>query len=728
VNGGLVTLPFAMPTNLTVTLQSGAPGELTVPPGVVISAGQTNGYFDLTVINDPGLDGSQSVLIEASAPGFTTAATVVTVHDNETATLSILAPSPLGEGAGVVPATLLVSAPVSTNVAVCLSSGDASEIQVPASVVIPAGATSVVFSLSVVDEMEIDGAQSVLLAASVTNWTAGTASVTVTDNEFAQIDLLLNLAQAWENDGVLTGAGEVMLSGILPTNLVVTLFSDDTGELTVPPTVVVPAGEFFASFNLTLVDDALVDGPQPVQLTASAPGFGGGLNLFTVLDDETPPAPSNPTPPHLATNVLANTGLAWSATNATNDVYFGTVNPPGVAQYLGTTTGTNWALPLLAPDTTYFWRVVSRRLGTNAGPVWQFTTRGVHHFAFSSIAGTQYAGLPFPLVLTAQDDFNTVVSNFSGAVALMAGSGSGELFSTDFESGLAGLTLDNALGNGGGLWHLTAALANSPGHSASNSLYYGKDEGTHGNGNYNTGAANQGVAVLPSLNFASVTPPLTLQFQHLMQTESSTNFDRALVEISTNNGASWQTAAARWFGNTNGWANDFAGQWRTQAVDLTAWAGSMNARVRLHFDTVDSVANNHLGWYVDDLSVRGLAAPLALTPTNAAPFGGVWSNLVTVLAPGTNVILTARDAQGRVGQSAPFTVLAPPRLTMIQSGAQIIVTWPAVPGRRYRVQAKAALTDSWTNIVPDFTATGATLSFTNTPPPAQKFFRVQMLP
>ena len=725
VNGGLVTLPFSMPTNLTVALTSSDTSELTVPANVVILAGQTNGFFDLTVVDDAELDGSQSATIEASAPGFVLASQAVTVHDNESTTLAIVASSPVDEGAGVVLATLTVSAPVSTNVTVSLSSSDTTEIQVPAFVVIPSGATSVVFSISVVDESEIDGAQSVTLTAGVTNWNGGVANLTVIDNEPAQVDLLLNLAQAWENDGVLIGAGEVRLSGTLPTNLVVTLLSSDTTELTVPPTVTVLAGQTFASFNLTLVDDALVDGAQNVLLTADAPGFSGGLNQFTVLDDETPPAPSNPAPAHLATNIIANTGLAWSATN---DVYFGTVNPPGAAQLLGTTTGTNWTLPLLAPDTVYYWRIVSRRLGTNAGPVWKFTTRGVHHFAVGSVGATQYAGLPFPLTLTAQDEFNTTVSNFAGSVSLSARGGSGELFSANFESGLGGLVLDNGTGLSNGLWHLTTALANAPGHSASNSLYYGKDEGTHGNGNYNTGGANEGVVTLPALNLASVATPVTLTFHHLMQTESGTNFDRASVGISTNGGASWQTAAARWFA-TNGWPNDFAGAWRTQTVDLKPFASSTNARLRFHFNTVDSVGNDYLGWYVDDVLVRGQAAPLALTPTNATPFNnGFWSNTVAALAPGTNVIITVRDGQGHEGQSSPFTIIGPPRLTIAQVGAQIIVTWEAVPGRSYHVEAKTVLENAWVSAAPDLTATGATVSFTNTPPPAQTFYRVRLVP
>jgi hypothetical protein len=726
VNAGLVRLPFVLATNVTISLTSSDTSELTVPPNVVIPAGQTNGFFNLTVVNDAQLDGTQTSVIEATAFGFTLATRAVSVHDNENATLSIVSPTPVNESTGSFSATLIVSAPVSTNVVVALSSSAPGELQVPPFAIFPPGQTSVVFAINVLDDLEIEGAQIIAVTASVTNWTSGAANITVTDNESAQLDLQLTVFEALENAGVLNAYGQVALSGTLPTNLVITLASGDVTELSVPSTVTVLAGEQFATFNLMLVDDLLVDGAQEVQLTASAPGFTGDSALFTVLDNEVPVVPTNPSPLHLATNVIANTGLSWKMTNATNEVYFGTVNPPSVAQFLGTTSGTNWTLPLLVPDTTYFWRIVSRTATTNAGPVWQFTTRGVHHFALSSIAATQHAGVPFPLTITARDEFNTTVSNFSGTVQLFATSGSGELFRTDFESGLGGVVIDNSIGNSNGLWHRTVALGAAPGHSPSNSLYFGKDEGTHGNGNYNTGAATEGVATLPPLNLASLPPPLTLRFHHLMQTEVGTNFDRATVEISTNAGASWHIIAARYF-PTNGWTNDFGGQWRTQAVDLTAFA-SDNARLRFHFNSVDGLANDFLGWYLDDVLVSGQPLPLGTTPTNAVPFNnGVWSNTVAVLTPGTNAVITARDAQGHEGQSLPFTVIGLLRLTIAQSGATIIVSWDAVPGRSYRVETKTALEDSWGN-AGNITATSGRASFTNSPPPAQEFYRVRVLP
>ena len=73
-------------------------------------------------------------------------------------------------------------------------------------------------------------------------------------------------------------------------------------------------------------------------------------------------------------------------------------------------------------------------------------------------------------------------------------------------------------------------------------------------------------------------------------------------------------------------------------------------------------------------------------------------------------------------------VVGPPRLVITPAAAEFVVTWSALPGRRYRVEARAGLEGPWTNAGPDITATGATAAFTNAPPPAQKFYRLLVLP
>ena len=89
-----------------------------------------------------------------------------------------------------------------------------------------------------------------------------------------------------ENGG--TSVGTVTRNGIPTDPLTVTLVSGDTTEATVPASVVIPAGQFSATFPITAVDDAIVDRTQTVNITASASGFANSVASIDVLDDDGP--------------------------------------------------------------------------------------------------------------------------------------------------------------------------------------------------------------------------------------------------------------------------------------------------------------------------------------------------------------------------------------------------------------------------------------------------------
>ena len=68
--------------------------------------------------------------------------------------------------------------------------------------------------------------------------------------------------------------------------MTVDLTSDDTGELQLPATVVIPAGQTSAMFDLTIVDDADRDGLQSVSVVARGHGFSDAVASLVVRDNE----------------------------------------------------------------------------------------------------------------------------------------------------------------------------------------------------------------------------------------------------------------------------------------------------------------------------------------------------------------------------------------------------------------------------------------------------------
>jgi hypothetical protein len=176
------------PTNdLAVDLTSSNTNKVTVQASVVIPAGLSNAVFDLTLIDNSILDGDQFVTITANSPICINGpqSRVISVHDNETATLSVTLPASASEGAGTLVNAGLVSigTPVAANFTVSLSSSDISRLLVPSTTVILNGQTSAVFNITLVDANVIGGSNNVSVTAHVPNWTDGAASMTILNDD-----------------------------------------------------------------------------------------------------------------------------------------------------------------------------------------------------------------------------------------------------------------------------------------------------------------------------------------------------------------------------------------------------------------------------------------------------------------------------------------------------------------------------------------------------------------
>ena len=234
----------------TVTLTSADTSSATVPANVTIPAGQSSTTFPVTILDDALLNGSRNVLLTASASGYASGTTTLVVDDNETAVLLLSAPASVSEGAGTVQGTLGVSAPPAVAVAVSMSSSDPTALTVPATVTIPAGQTSVNFPVTIIDDNRINGTHSATITAHVTNWTDGTATVSILDNENTNLAISL---PATLIEGTAT-TGTVSISGTLTSALSVTLTSNAPARLPVSSPGAIPAGSTSATFPLTSDD------------------------------------------------------------------------------------------------------------------------------------------------------------------------------------------------------------------------------------------------------------------------------------------------------------------------------------------------------------------------------------------------------------------------------------------------------------------------------------------
>jgi len=283
---GSVEVAAAPSSNLVINLSSSDPNEVGVPASVIMLAGETNASFDIVILDDALFDGTQSVKIYAvpNQQGYADSEGVIVVHDNESALLSLTLPQSTVEGAGYISGMVNMSTVADRDVVVTLVSDNPEKIS-HGRTVIKAGDGSAAFTLPVNDNGLIDSLQTATIEARVENWIHASAAVFIADNETTEIRLELP-EFTMEGDGISTNAGEVIISGTLASDVHIMLKSLDSGEVTVPLYVTIPAGQTNVFFDIAAVDDDIVDGKQYPIITATAPGFVTASYSMSVSDNE----------------------------------------------------------------------------------------------------------------------------------------------------------------------------------------------------------------------------------------------------------------------------------------------------------------------------------------------------------------------------------------------------------------------------------------------------------
>jgi hypothetical protein len=186
------------------------------------------------------------------------------------------------EGDGTLAGT--ASAAPTRDIVVQLASNLSSRLSVPATVTLKAAQTTASLNVTVVEDTIINGTQNATVTASAENWTSGTATVAVADND-ATMTLTLP-ASGWAGQ-TLAGAGTVKIGGTLASALVVNLVSSDPTVLAMPSSVTIAAGQTSATFNVALVQDNAKVGTRSATVTATASGLPATTSAAVTVHDST---------------------------------------------------------------------------------------------------------------------------------------------------------------------------------------------------------------------------------------------------------------------------------------------------------------------------------------------------------------------------------------------------------------------------------------------------------
>jgi PKD repeat protein len=330
--------------SLSASITNVAP-TLTLAADQQVVAGQRISISDLGRISDPGfanpaaspptaetftytinwgdggaIDSGAATILRMGKAGVTTLASfngshvyespgtynvVVTAKDDDGGTTSrtlrvvvaarpqlalALARREIAENGGDSATLLTITRPQSASasaVTIELASSDTKAATVPASVMIPAGQTFVVVPVTAVDNDLLEGTKSVTLTATAAGYAPAAIGLTVTDHETIRAEFSDDVIR----EDAAPGSTTLTLSRSntntsLP--LVVTVSGNAPRRISLPTSIVIPAGSNQVRIAVDPIDDNIAQAPLTLDYRFTAAGYVADERSLKVLDDEPP--------------------------------------------------------------------------------------------------------------------------------------------------------------------------------------------------------------------------------------------------------------------------------------------------------------------------------------------------------------------------------------------------------------------------------------------------------
>jgi hypothetical protein len=206
----------------------------------------------------------------------------VTADDAQQAVLEL--PTPLLEGTGPHTGYAMLAFASTNATTLYLSASPGNQLALPATATVPSGQTVASFTFSVLENNLVDLTRSVTVTATAPNVASSPATVTILDND-APVGTLTLPPQVVEGQ-LPTNNAVFSIDRVTAVPFQVNLAAVPVGELTLPASITVAAGQTQVVFTVRAVDDVRIDGDIQVGVMATNPAMALATGQILVLDNE----------------------------------------------------------------------------------------------------------------------------------------------------------------------------------------------------------------------------------------------------------------------------------------------------------------------------------------------------------------------------------------------------------------------------------------------------------
>ncbi|MBR0225738.1 MAG: VCBS repeat-containing protein, partial [Thermoguttaceae bacterium] len=280
-----VTRSGAVDQDATVTIAVSDPTEIEAPASVVIPAGQTSAVFYFNALADDEIDGAQTATISVALDGYIGADAEIQIADKDVAAITLTADKTTANEGDAISLTVDLGRPVAQDATVRFYVSRANQLSYPASVVVPAGASTATVVLNVLDDSVPESSEGVTITATSDGFVSGALRLTIDDDDEPTISLSFVSPYIAESAGNNALIGTVSRAEATDSDLRVALScQDDLGNerfVRLPEEVVIPAGETSVDFFVDAIDGWEVTGDVEITIVAVGIQENCGCSMST---------------------------------------------------------------------------------------------------------------------------------------------------------------------------------------------------------------------------------------------------------------------------------------------------------------------------------------------------------------------------------------------------------------------------------------------------------------
>lgn len=252
------------------SLTRNADERIVLPESITIEKNQSSTYFYAKVVANKTLDNDSIVRMSVSGNAYSEVSSVIRIEDDTYPSLSISTEAQDVTEGGTIKFTVSTTRASQSDIEVKMTCDHASKFNIPSSIIIPAGKTSVEVTVEAVEDDVPNVEEVVTFNVTAARHNPASIYTTLVDNDVPTLQLAISPAAVSEGAGPLAVTATLRRTDNIDKVVTVKLSDDSNGGIYYGlQEIKMEKGVEEVTVNLGPIDNAIVDGERTYNISAA---------------------------------------------------------------------------------------------------------------------------------------------------------------------------------------------------------------------------------------------------------------------------------------------------------------------------------------------------------------------------------------------------------------------------------------------------------------------------